>query len=262
MFYLTSALYPLCIPSSACCSVCCNSHCLLTTATRVTATTTTTDPELERDLECAAVIPHMLSADSSQAPQQQQQQQQPQLVCASALFCPGDELRGLLSEDNFPRQDFADQQLLPVLKRLGLRDRLNPSGVLKSANSIATEFAAAAAAAATSGTGNGTSVYCGATNRRAHSLLRYMNQQVIESCSTQYEECMSASTSASSSAAAKQKARQRALEMEKQAVAAQWYLTDAAAIDTADSSSSGGSSSAAAARPRCAFVDALVSIQW
>jgi hypothetical protein len=91
-------------------------------------------------------------------------------------------------------------------------------------------------------------------------------QQVIESCSTQYEECMSASTSASSSAAAKQKARQRALEMEKQAVAAQWYLTDAAAADTADSTSSSGSSgissSAAAARPRCAFVDALVSIQW
>jgi hypothetical protein len=90
-------------------------------------------------------------------------------------------------------------------------------------------------------------------------------QQVIESCSTQYEECMSASTSASSSAAAKQKARQRALEMEKQAVAAQWYLTDAAAADTADSTSSGSSgisSSAAAARPRCAFVDALVSIQW
>jgi hypothetical protein len=56
---------------------------------------------------------------------------------------------------------------------------LNPSGVLKSANSIATEFAAAAAAA-TSGTGNGTSVYCGATNRRAHSLLRYMNQVCVQ----------------------------------------------------------------------------------
>jgi hypothetical protein len=90
----------------------CNAQWSLTATTCVHITTNTTDPELERDLECAAVIPHMLSADSSQAPQQQQQQQ-PQLVCASALFCPGDELRGLLSEDNFPRQDFADQQLLP-----------------------------------------------------------------------------------------------------------------------------------------------------
>jgi hypothetical protein len=61
-----------------------------------------------------------------------------------------------------------------VLKKLGLRERLNPSGVLKSANSIATEFAAAAAANS-SGSDN-TSVYCGGTNKRAHSLLRYMNQ--------------------------------------------------------------------------------------
>jgi hypothetical protein len=60
----------------------------------------------------------MLSGGSTYTPQQQQQQQQqqpqqPQLLCASALFCPGDELRGLLSEDNFPRQDFANQQVLP-----------------------------------------------------------------------------------------------------------------------------------------------------
>jgi hypothetical protein len=101
-----------------------------------------------------------------------------QRVFVSDLFSGSTQLTG--SACITPFLPLCNVSITTVLKRLGLRDRLNPSGVLKSANSIATEFAAAAAAAATSGTGNNTSVYCGATNRRAHSLLRYMNQVCVE----------------------------------------------------------------------------------
>jgi hypothetical protein len=90
-------------------------------------------------------------------------------------------------------------------------------------------------------------------------------QQVIEQCNTQRDEALSSS----STSAGRQRARQLANVAEKQAAAAQWYLTDpSSAADNSDSadnnsgSSSSSSGTDAAVRPRCTFVDTLVSIQW
>jgi hypothetical protein len=77
-------------------------------ATRCSAT----DNMLEQDLKTAELIPNATVANGSQ--------QQQLLHCASVLYNPSDELKKLLSAENFPRTDFINPVMLPGESALAL----------------------------------------------------------------------------------------------------------------------------------------------